>query len=178
MDDPATAPFCFAHLRPNDHDIGNAEQSRDDRQATRLRTTEQEARPEVNFGAVGVRSWPKRYCGRLYTVTFRFCPAECQHFGRTASAPKSFRSNTGSGCRHFEGHSVSTAATGRCFEGHSVSTAKARRRLEGHSVSTATARRRLEGHSVSTAAARRRATGEWILVATKHNSASAGFNYV
>ena len=32
--------------------------------------------PKIDLGAVGVRSWPKRYCGRLYTVAFRFCFAE------------------------------------------------------------------------------------------------------
>src|ERR1700737_3938451 len=104
-DDPATALF-FVHsfeVNARDEDIRNAEPNR----TTRTRSIEQAIQPKDDLGAVGVRSWPKRYCGRLYTVAFRFCPAECQQSGRIASAPESFRSNTGSGCRCFEGHSVS-----------------------------------------------------------------------
>jgi len=48
------------------------------------------------------------------TSHIRFRPAECEQFGRTASAPESFRSNTGSGCRYIEGYSVGPAAT-RCL---------------------------------------------------------------
>ncbi len=93
-----------------DRDTGNTEPNR----TTRIHSTEQAIQPEIDLGAVGVRSWPKRHCGRLYNVAFRFCPAEYWQFGRTASAPESFRSNTGSGSRCFEGYSVDSATT-RCL---------------------------------------------------------------
>jgi len=93
-----------------DQHIGNAEPNG----TTRIHSTEQAIQSEIDLGAVGVRSWRKHYCCRLYNVAFRFCPAECEQFGRTASAPESFRSNTGSGCRYIEGYSVGPAAT-RCL---------------------------------------------------------------
>lgn len=111
-DDPATAPF-FVHsfeVDARDQHIGNAEPNR----TTQIHSTERAIQPEIDLGAVGVRSWPKRYRGGLYTVAFRFCPAECQQFGRAAAASESFRCNTGSGCRRFEGYSVGPAAA-RCF---------------------------------------------------------------
>src|SRR5437763_505095 len=104
---PFLSPF---EVDARDQDIGNAEPN----QTTRNHRTEQAIEPEIDLGAVGVRFWPKCYCGGLYTVAFRFCPAEFQQFGRTASAPESFRSSAGSGFRCFEGYSVGSAAT-RCL---------------------------------------------------------------
>jgi len=48
---------------------------------------------------------------------------------------------------------------------------------ENVSANTRVSRRRFEGYPVGPAATRCRAAGEWILIATKHCSASARFNY-
>jgi hypothetical protein len=78
-----------------DQHIGNAGANR----ATRIRSTQHAIQPEIDFGAVGVRPWPKRYCGRLYNAVFRYWVAGCQQLGRTvACAPGSFRSNIGCEC--------------------------------------------------------------------------------
>src|SRR6185312_10766548 len=89
-----------------DRDIGNAESNR----TTAIRSTKQVVQPKIDLGAVGIRFGHQWHGGYLYTAVFRYSVAKCQQFGRTASAPASFRSDAGSGCRRFEGHSVGPAA--------------------------------------------------------------------
>src|SRR5262249_32907385 len=60
-DDPATAFFCSFEVHARDQDIGNAEPNR----TTRIHSTDQAVHPEIDLGTIGVRSWPKRCCGRL-----------------------------------------------------------------------------------------------------------------